>query len=149
MSAADFVTLVMRFAQRTTHAERGLALNPAMEVFESINLPESALSDPGFIEMAEAAVRDAQAEGKPVLTNNLVRQVVSPLQTNEHIPTLRLALVIPLGEYGAVYLDKLVRNGVFEREEVDRLGKLAMQMQDSARTDFTEEEMRQLYDDLD
>ncbi|MCA9914422.1 MAG: hypothetical protein KC496_13800 [Anaerolineae bacterium] len=148
MSAADFVTTFMRFAQRITHAERGLALDPAMQVFESVNLPESILTDQGFFEMTEAAVRDAQAEGKPVLTNNLMRQTVSPLQTNEHFPALRLALVIPLGDHGAVYLDKLVRNGVFERDEVDRLEKLVVQIQDSARTDFTEEEIDQLYDNL-
>ncbi len=148
MSAADFVTTVMRFAQRITHAERGLALDSAMEVVDSVNVPEALFNDQGFFEMTEAAVQDAQAEGKPVLTNNLVRQVASPLQTNEHFPALRLALVIPLGDHGAVYLDKLVRNGVFERDDVDRLEKLVAHMHSSARTDYTEEEINQLYDDL-
>ncbi len=148
MSAADFVTTFMRFAQRKTYAERGLALDPAMKIFETHNVPEKVLDDDSFFEMTEEAVRQAQAEGKAVLTNNLMRQVVSPLQTNEHFPALRLALVIPLGEHGAVYLDKLVRSGVFDRDEVDRLDRLAEHTQSSDRTDYTEAELDELYEQL-
>lgn len=148
MSAADFVTTFMRFAQSKTYAERGLALDAAMNICDSHNLPEKVLSDHNFVEMTEEAVQEAFAEGKAVLTNNLMRQVVSPLQTNEHFPALRLALVIPLGEHGAVYLDKLVRSGVFDRDDVDRLDRLVQQTQAANRTDYTEDELDALYNQL-
>jgi len=148
MSAADFVTTFMRFAQRKTYAERGLALDASMKICESHNLPDKVLGDDGFVQMTEEAVQQAFEEGKAVLTNNLMRQAVSPLQTNEHFPALRLALVIPLGEHGAVYLDKLVRSGVFDRDEVDRLDRLVEHTQSSNRTDFTEEELDTLYEQL-
>jgi hypothetical protein len=146
MSAEDFVTTFMRFAQRKTYADRGLALDTAMNVYERHNVSEKLLSDDGFFEMAEEAVQQAFTEGKAVLTNNLMRQTVSPLQTNEHFPALRLALVIPLGEHGAVYLDKLVRSGVFDRDDVDRLDRLVEHTKASNRTDYTEEELNAIYE---
>lgn len=147
MSTA-FLTEFMHTAQSITHAERSVAVDVAFHPQDTINIDESSLESQDFNEMVASTAATALEKGEAVITNNMITDPAKAPETNVHLNNLRLVVALPLAGHGVVYLDQHVRQGIFERDAIDKLMRVAHQVINSGDTHLNRAELHELYKNL-
>ncbi|MGJ3239508.1 MAG: hypothetical protein ACFE0Q_12430 [Anaerolineae bacterium] len=122
MSVA-FLANFMHFAQQITRAERSLALDLERNIQAQHNVDQALLSKSSFASLLNNAFDEAISDCDVVITNNLITDPDDAPKTNVHLHELRMVVVIPLPDYGAIYLDQRIRRGVFTRDLVERIAQ--------------------------
>ncbi|MBL8165013.1 MAG: hypothetical protein JNJ61_23725 [Anaerolineae bacterium] len=144
--SADFLSNFMRAALSISGAERGVACDVEPSIVDLYNIEQSdVLSDkfPGL-----EIVRQALATGEPILTNNAVNDLSQAPVTNTNYSNLRVIVVIPLAPIGAIYLDQLIRKGIFPKEMVARLGELGAYAISNGLLNASDSELVALYENV-
>ncbi|MBI5670677.1 MAG: hypothetical protein HZC41_22010 [Chloroflexi bacterium] len=144
--SATFLANFMRLAQRETGAERAMAADGDLSIVATLNLEQADLMSPQFngIEV----IRLALDNGEPIITNNAVIDPRRAPVTNTNFSNLRVVVVIPVEEYGAIYLDQHIRRGVIPKELVNRLWLLAGRVVDSGEMEQSLDELQALYQQI-
>ena len=142
MSSA-FLSNFMRLALQQTGAERALAADSDLAIIDMINLDQADIMDDTFYGIE--TIRQALDSGEAIVTNNAVTNVSNAPLTNTNFSNLRVVVVIPIADYGAVYLDQSIRNGVIPKETIDRLVAVSDYYADSDELEASEEELMEVY----
>lgn len=141
--SATFLVNFMRLALQKTGAERAMAADGNLSIVATMNLEQADLLSPQFTGIE--VIRQALDEGEPIITNNAVMDPERAPVTNTSFSNLRVVVVIPVEEYGAVYLDQHIRMGVIPKEVVNRLWMVAGQAANNRQTDISLDELEALY----
>lgn len=112
-------------ARSITGAERGLVVDTDLHILHTINVEPALVSAGDFIESANRVLQEAITQHSPRITNNVITDVSQAPTTNTNFANLRVIVAIPVGEQGAVYLEKHISKGVIDRQTVDKLMRLA------------------------
>jgi hypothetical protein len=115
-------------------------------VIDSVRVQASELSIGDFDGFA--AVREALATGEPLITNNLIRDPAQAPITNTSFGNLRIVVIIPVPNVGAIYLDQPVRNGVIAQKTVERLMLLAEKTARKEDWDVSESALSERYEQM-
>lgn len=142
----SFLTRFFHVAQKVTEADRGLAVNSALEVLDKVNVDEKTLADQAFMDFSQTWLRRAIEGGETIITNNIITDPSQAPTTNTNFANLRVVVCIPMSEHGAVYLDQHIRNGIIPREVIDRLSKVAGKLLENPQPDITEAEIMAVYE---
>lgn len=143
-----FLNNFMQFACATTNSERGIAVDLELNIHNSVNVDDALLQKDDFLELFHRAINEAISTDDVVITNNLIADPDDAPKTNVHLHTLRMVVTIPLRGYGAIYLDKRIRQGIFPRDLVERLNDFATHLVENDKTDLTAEEFDTLFEDV-
>jgi adenine-specific DNA methylase len=135
-------------AHSITKAERSIALDADMNVQAQINIEDGLLQSAAFKKMLENTIAEAIEAGSAVISNNLIQNDDDAPNTNIHLHDLRMIVAIPLGDYGALYLDQHIRNGVFEREVIDKLTALGSNVIENEQTDLSDKGLITLFNEM-
>lgn len=138
-----FLSNFMRFALQKTGAERALAADSDLAIIDMINLDQADIMDDTFFGIE--TIRQALDSGEAIVTNNAVTNVSNAPLTNTNFSNLRVVVVIPIADYGAIYLDQSIRNGVIPKETIDRLVAVSDYYADSDELEASEEELSEVY----
>lgn len=142
--SSSFVINFLHMAHAVTDAERGMAFDEALVLqSETAGVPAGHIDDD-----IASIMREALDKGEPVLSNNMIRDPQDAPTTNVHLGGLRMILAVPLRGHGAIYLDKPIKQGVFERDTVARLMTLVSGLLQENATDLSSDAMRERYDNL-
>jgi hypothetical protein len=140
-----FLSNFMRAARTITRAERCLAVDSDFTVYDRYNVSDDVLESTSFNSLVVSAVSDALQQGEAIITNNLISDPAEAPNTNVHLADLRLVVAIPAGKFGAIYLDQHIRQGVFQRDVIEKLSKLATQLIAAEELELTTEQMVERY----
>lgn len=143
-----FLDNFMQAAQAITGAERCIAFDKALTVQTSHNIDAALLTDESFITAVKAAAQDAIDQRQAIITNNLITDPEDAPNTNIHLTDLRMVVTLPVPGRGAIYFDQHIRQGVFERETVDKLALMAKRAIATGQTDMTRDELVAFYETL-
>lgn len=141
----EFLAAFMRAAREITSAERGLAVDHDFTVQDRLNLTDDVLQTPRFANLANLTLRQAMEENAPIVTNNIITNASDAPVTNTNFSDLRVVVVIPVSDMGAVYLDQHIRQGVIPRDIVDALYALAQAAVVGGYTHLSADELVQMY----
>jgi len=144
MADHNLLNQFLHFALEATHAERGLTVNPQMNVLERVQMEEGAL-DLGSANPMKCISLAYAADEMPFVTNNIFHNNEDTPSTNQGISNLRLVVVFVMGEHGAVYIDNLVSQGVLSKETIQRLGSVAQAAQQHDPASIDKETLHRLY----
>ncbi len=134
----------MRLALQKTGADRAMATDGNLSIVATINLEQADLLSSQFAGIE--AIRQALDEGEPIITNNAVMDPTRAPVTNTNFSNLRVVVVIPVEEYGAVYLDQHIRKGVIPKEVVNRLWMVAGWVVNKQQMDIGPDELEAVYE---
>ena len=140
-----FLSNFMRAAQAVTRAERCVALDKDKAVLDRINVSDDVLENERFGKLLHNSVEEAITTAEAVITNNLITDPEQAPQTNVHLHDLRMVVAIPLADYGAVYLDQHIRQGVFERNMIEKLTVLGRTLIAEDKMNLSSEDFVALY----
>jgi hypothetical protein len=140
-----FLSNFMRAAQTVTRAERCVAIDIQKSVLDRINVSDDVLANERFGKLLHNSVEEAITTAEAVITNNLITDPEQAPQTNVHLHDLRMVVAIPLAEHGAVYLDQHIRQGVFERNMIEKLTVLGRTLIAEGKTDLSSDDFVALY----
>lgn len=143
-----FLTRFLRVAQQVTDADRAMTVDTHMQVVDQLNLDDVAMNETGFREFADPLLRQALTDRQAVVTNNIITDPSQAPKTNASFANLRVVVVMPVRDQGAVYLDQPVSKGVIERDAIDRLSQMLNRLQGDELETITEEEMVARYNKL-
>jgi hypothetical protein len=135
----------MRLALEKTGAERALVTDNNLAIVDTVNLEQADIMAETFLGIE--IIRQALDAGEAIITNNAVSSVSNAPLTNTSFSNLRVVVVIPIAELGAVYLDQPIRGGIIPKETVDRLMAVGMFIADD-ESERTEAELSQLYQEV-
>lgn len=146
--SAEFLANFMCAARSITKAQRSLALDADLNVQDRVDIEDTLLNSEEFSEMLSSLVTTAIADNAAVISNNLIKNPDEAPNTNIHLHDLRMVVAIPLGTLGAVYLDQHIRNGVFERDVIDKLTALGQYVLENKKTNLSDEELISLFKEM-
>ena len=144
--SATFLSNFMRIALQKTSAERGLACDLEMGIMDMVNMEQSDVLSTRFTGMDN--MRKALATGEAIITNNAVMDPALAPVTNTNFSNLRVVVVIPLADYGAVYVDQPIRRGIIAREIVNRLMLLANYVMENSLIESSTDQLDALYEEI-
>jgi hypothetical protein len=85
---------------------------------------------------------------QPVLTNNIITDPAQAPITNTTFTDLRVIVAIPVDGVGAIYLDQHIRNGMFQRDTIDKICQTIALMLVQNDPANTPEALHAIYDSL-
>jgi hypothetical protein len=132
----------MRLALEKTGAERALVTDNELAIVDMVNLEQADIMSETFTGIE--IMRQALETGEAIITNNAVSSVSNAPLTNTSFSNLRVVVVIPIAEVGAVYLDQPIRSGIIPKETIDRLVAVGLFIADD-ENERSETELSQLY----
>src|SRR6185369_14262543 len=103
---------LMRVAKQITRAERAMAVDSELNVLDTLNLEQAVLNAPHFHEVAMVSLRRAIDRNESIITNNIITDPAQAPVTNTNFTDLRVVVVLPVMDHGAVYLDQHIRYGI-------------------------------------
>jgi hypothetical protein len=118
------LTNLMHFALRVTGAERGMALDSTSQVVALVGLTEDELASPEFTGF-DNIVKALSLGSRPFLTNNMILDPSDAPITNTMFTDLRLVVVFPFDQLGAIYIDQPIRDGVLQQDMLDQIQHFA------------------------
>lgn len=132
--SARFLGEFMQFALSKTQAERALAYDRDLNIVGNVRFSSAEVLDQNFKgpEYAQKAIQ----KGEIVITNNAIINPEQAPSTNTNFSNLRIIVVIPAANLGAIYLDRPIRRGVIPRDVVAKLEKTASACAASGTLDF-------------
>lgn len=146
MSSREFLSVFMRFALDVTKAERGLAVDEALQALDFANLEAATVNTANFQTLLRASLQEALSNQQAVITNNIITDPSEAPITNTNFSDLRVIVVMPIGKIGAVYLDQHIRQGVIGREVIDRLSAFAESLLAAGETQWSLEALKTRYE---
>ena len=144
----SILSVVMRVAKEITRAERGMSVTSDLTVVDIEDLPIEALEDEAFQDVALKSLSQAIDSNQSVLTNNIITDPAEAPVTNTNFTDLRVIVAIPVQGEGAIYLDQHIRNGMFQRDTIDRLSRMVTQIIGQDESSLSVDQLRKIYDDL-
>ncbi|MDX2076282.1 MAG: hypothetical protein SFZ02_07610 [bacterium] len=112
---------LMIVARDITQAERGVIVDSELNILKLDNVDTAFLESNDYLKFAVLNLRQALQTNEAIIGNNVVQDMSSAPTTNTNFANLRMALVLPVLGYGAIYLDRPIRSGVISKTVVDRL----------------------------
>ncbi|MEO1442288.1 MAG: hypothetical protein AAFV33_17950 [Chloroflexota bacterium] len=146
MSNAFAVTF-LRMAMDVTGAECGMALDSEKSVLALANLTNDDIEADGFAGFANVA-QAYEFNERPHITNNMILDPEAAPDTNTNFAALRVVIVFPLDEHGAVYIDQHISRGVIAKTDAEKLMQVADRAIASDMLGADEATLRDLYDSL-
>lgn len=143
-----FLNNFMHFAYTTTDSERAIALDLEMNIHDSVNVDDALLQKEDFADLLRSSIDEAINTDDIVVTNNLITDPEDAPKTNVHLHELRMVVALSLQGYGAIYLDKRIRQGIYPRDLVERLHDFARYLIENNKTDLTTTEFDSLFEDV-
>jgi hypothetical protein len=144
----SILSAIMRTAKDITDAERAMTVISDLTVVDVDNLSLDTINDEAFQDVALKCLSQAMETNESVLTNNIITDPSQAPVTNTNFTDLRIIVAIPVQGEGAVYLDQHIRNGMFQRDTIDKLNRMVAHVVDLDDRSLGESELRQIYDDL-
>lgn len=145
MSNNNFLNNFLQFAHNVLDAERGIAFDTALTFIETVNTSEDDIAKDRFAGSLQTAVQNAINNNEVVITNNMITDPQDAPTTNLHLHQLRMIVAIPMQSHGAIYLDRRIRNGVFQSEVVESVCEFAEQLLSEDKTDLSPSELNELF----
>jgi hypothetical protein len=143
----SFLATFLHFAHDTAQAERGVALSPTLEVVARVNVEDSDLGAPKFIELTHQVAMQAYRDGSVVITNNAVTDPTQAPMTNTSFADLRVVVAFSLAKAGIIYLDRPIKLGVIPRDTLEKLKAFGESLlTDDAQDTTTLEKLKARYD---
>jgi cell division protein ZapA (FtsZ GTPase activity inhibitor) len=139
-----FLTRFLNVAYQVTEADRGAAVDRAMAVQATVNIMDDDSAEPGFGAFAREQLTRSMAENQTIITNNIIDPSNAP-KTNTALANLRFVVVFPVKDFGAVYVDRLIRYGIIPRERIEKLNQVLHAIPRATADQFTEEQMLDMY----
>jgi hypothetical protein len=139
---------LMRVAKQITRAERAMAVDIDLNVLDTLNIDPTVLNAAHFHEVAMASLRRAIDRNESIITNNIITDPAQAPVTNTNFTDLRVVVVLPVMEHGAVYLDQHIRYGIIPRPTIDKLMRLVKQVLESPMDEHNEEDLTALYQQM-
>lgn len=146
--STSFLEIFLYAARSITQAERGMAVDKDMQVLGTVNLDRTVMESPTFSDFANTCLRQAMQEGSAVITNNTITNPSEAPTTNTNFADLRVVVALPVVDYGAIYLDQHIRDGIVDRATVEKLMRLADHVREQGGEDHTEDQLVELYKQL-
>jgi hypothetical protein len=143
-----FLENLLYIARSATRAERGMAVDQALNLLDRINLDDAVLESPQFIDMASSCLRRAIEDDEAIITNNVVPDASQAPTTNTNFSDLRMIVVLPVTQRGAIYLDRPVRQGLIYKENVDALMLFARQALTAGLEEAPREQLLKLFREM-
>jgi hypothetical protein len=134
----------MHVAAQATGAERAIACDTSLGFVDSLNLDQQDILSPEIT----SALQRALQSGQPVIANNVIKDSDETPKTNVSFESLRGIVVLPIAGQGAIYLDRLVKKGIIERDKVDKLVKLLEQVKTNGQATITEAKLLEILNQL-
>jgi hypothetical protein len=144
--SASFLSNFMRFALQKTGAERGLACDLELSIVAQVNIEQADIMSEKFTGIE--TMRRALENGESIITNNAVMDPSLAPVTNTNFSNLRVVVVIPLLNFGAIYLDQSIRRGIIAKEVVQKLTTLGNYALENGHTEISETELGELYQQM-
>lgn len=144
----SILSVVMRVAKQITNAERGMSVTSDLTVIDIEDMPIEIMEDEAFQEVALKALSQAIDSKQSVLTNNIITDPAQAPVTNTNFTDLRVIVAIPVDGEGAVYLDQHIRNGMFQRDTIEKLNRMVATAVDDGDLTVNDDQLRQIYDNL-
>ncbi len=145
---SDFLIKFMNVARQNTGADRFMAIDDTLTAQEMINVTPEVATSPDFSRIAQQSVYQALESGEPVITNNVITDPSQAPVTNTNFSDLRVIVVIPVPNHGALYLDQHIRKGVIPRETIEQLAHFARHVVAHGLTDVSQDELFSLYESM-
>lgn len=139
---------LMRVAKQITRAERAMAVDVELNVLDTLNIEPTVLNSAHFHEVATASLRRAIDRNESIITNNIITDPAQAPVTNTNFTDLRVVVVLPVLEHGAVYLDQHIRYGIIPRQTIDKLMRLVKEVLESESADQNEEDLTAMYQQM-
>jgi hypothetical protein len=143
-----FLSKFLSVAKQITRAERGMAVDADLEIVALLDLDTDAVNDPSFSQFAEIWLRRALETDETIITNNIITDATKAPNTNTNFSNLRVVVVIPVRDHGAVYLDQHIRHGIIPRDTIERLTQMINSVQQDKNEHLSEGEMIEIYEKL-
>ncbi|XWX02931.1 hypothetical protein VZO05_10495 [Aggregatilineales bacterium SYSU G02658] len=134
----------LNFVQTLTRADRCLIVDEQLRTLASRGFDAATLESQVFMDLASQVLRHAVETSQPVITNNVITNPAEAPTTNTTFKDLRIVIGLPIPRVGALYMDRPVRHGVFDRAQLDRLMQFSAEVLLSA-DDLSIEDMRQRF----
>lgn len=145
----SILSVVMRVAKEITRAERGMSVTSDLTVIDIENITIDNVEDDAFQEVALKSLAKAIETNQSVLTNNIITDPALAPVTNTNFTDLRVIVAIPVQGQGAIYLDQHIRNGMFQRDTIDRLNQMVAEIIEREDISLDADQIRKIYDALD
>jgi hypothetical protein len=141
----SFVKNFMYTAKKVTHTERCIAVDRNLEPIAMVNVDRAMLETTAFGEFAMECLREARDNNDVVITNNVITDPSEAPTTNTNFANLRVVVVMPVGNYGIIYLDQHIRKGVIPKQMIERLKRLAEHIIENNLEKGTTEEFYEMF----
>lgn len=145
----SILSIVMHIAKEVTRAERGMSVTSDLTVIDIDNLTTDDIQDESFQDAALKSLSQAIENNQSVLTNNIITDPSQAPVTNTNFTDLRVIVAIPVAGAGAIYLDQHIRNGMFQRDTIDKLNRMVAEALNRDDIAMDEPQLRAIYDNLD
>ncbi len=145
----SILSVVMQVAREITRAERGLAVTSDLTVIAIDNMTTDMVEDEAFQKVALKSLSKAIDTNQSVLTNNIITDPKQAPVTNTNFTDLRVIVALPVAGQGAIYLDQHIRDGMFQRDTIDRLNQMVTVMIEGDDLSIDADGLRAIYDALD
>ena len=143
-----FIENFMLAAQKVSHAERCLVVDPQLQLLNTLNVSDKELQSAEFNNLAMECLRQAWESGEALITNNVIPDPSDAPTTNTNFANLRVIVALPIVGHGAIYMDQHIRNGIIPKQMVDQLMRLAEILMQKHQEALSVSEMVQQYQAL-
>lgn len=140
-----FLTRFLNVALQVTQADRGTAVDRDMVVLSTVNILDHNPDEPNFADFARSQLARAIDDGQTIITNNIITDPRLAPKTNTALANLRFVVVIPVKDFGAVYLDRLIRHGIIPRDIIDKLNQVVRGISAGKVNDVSEDDMLDMF----
>jgi hypothetical protein len=111
----------LTFVLMVTQADRCLIVDEQGQTLASRHFDSGMLNSEAFVELASQVLKHAIETNRPVITNNIIVDPAEAPTTNTAFSDLRIVVGLPVPGVGALYMDRPVRHGAFDRALLDQL----------------------------
>jgi hypothetical protein len=145
----SILSIVMQVAKEITHAERGMSVTSDLTVIAIDNLTTDTVEDEAFQTVALKSLSKAIETNESVLTNNIITDPTQAPVTNTNFTDLRVIVTLPVLGQGAIYLDQHIRDGMFQRDTIDRLNRMVKKVVEQGDFSLDADALHKIYNSLD
>jgi hypothetical protein len=115
------LTRLLRAVLGVTRVDRIYAFDQNARLTEHVMVDAKAPAEPTINEFMQSLVSKALSQGQLVLSNNTFTDPSQAPTTNIGINNLRIYVVLPIPNVGAIFLDQAIGVGVVPRQTIDIL----------------------------
>lgn len=144
--AEGLLTRLLRFALSETRVDRVYAFDTSGALVEHAILDETDRSAPEISDYMRGLIQRANQTGQLILSNNTFIDPTQAPNTNTSIQNLRIYVVLPVQNYGVLFLDQPIGSGIVPRPTIDKLFSLCQRATHAATPDaLTDAQVQELY----